>query len=85
MEPFKRKMKLDNKTTEELLKLREEIESDPANKNTDGGIYLYTVKARKKLDAITEAITENLRQAKVARGELINTAGYSGRQANRRR
>ena len=80
-------MKLEGKTNAELLALREAIEEDPANQipRGSGSIYLYTPKARKKLDEIADWIMHNLAEAKRARGEYINTAGYSGRKCKRRR
>lgn len=75
-------MKLIGKMNDELQALRVQIESNPANQQT-GSLFKYTPSARKKLDAIAWAITANLRAAKLARGEYINDAGYSGRQTNR--
>jgi hypothetical protein len=80
-------MKLEGKTNAELLALREAIEADPVNQipRGSGSIYLYTPKARKKLDEITEWISHNLLMARKARGEVINIDGYSGRKCKRRR
>lgn len=76
-------MKLDNKTTDELLAMQQAIEADPANKQ-NGGLYLYTPKARKKLDAIARQITHNMAMKRAAEGNPVVCDGYSGRQKNRR-
>lgn len=80
-------MNLSNKSMLELMKLRDSIESNPENHvpRATGSIYLYTKEARRKLDLINRAITDRIREARVARGETINCAGYSGRQTNKRR
>ncbi len=75
-------MKLDNKTNEELLEIMKAIEADPANKQD--GLYLYTPKTRKKLDAITRQITHNMVMKRAAEGRPAVADGYSGRQRNRR-
>jgi hypothetical protein len=76
-------MKLDTKTTTELLAMQRIIESDPLNK-ASGGLYLYTPKARKKLDEIQRQITHNMALKRAAEGRPIVADGYSGRQTNRR-
>lgn len=76
-------MKLDGKSTAELVQMREAICADPKNKVT-GGLFLYTKEARKKLDRIDRAITENIRQKRLAEGKPVNDSGYSGRQTNKR-
>jgi hypothetical protein len=58
------------------------IESDPSNKGDD--FYLFSKKARKKLDSIRLQIAYNIRESKIARGESINSDGYSGRKSNKR-
>ena len=78
-------MKLDGKTNEELVAMQERITSDPKNQMPKGSIFMYKPAASKKLGEIARAITDNLREAKIARGEKINDAGYSGRKSNRRR
>jgi hypothetical protein len=75
-------MKLDGKSTQDLLVLQREIEEDPKNKEVDS-VYLYNPKARKKLDAITLQITHNLKEDKKKRGIYVNESGYSGRGKNR--
>lgn len=69
---------------EELLDLDRSITADPANKATDGGIYLYTSTARKKLRAIAEAVTFHLADQRAASGQPVPTSGFSGRKQNRR-
>jgi hypothetical protein len=78
-------MNLHNKSNSELVKLQSEIESDPANKNTDGGLFLYSKKARAKLDKIARQITENLREAREKAGNPVPCDGYSGLQTNKRK
>jgi len=79
-------MKLEGKTNEELLALRSEIENDPANRNVPGSsIFIYTTKASKKLQAITEQITHNMAEKRRLEGRPVPCEGYSGRKSNRRR
>lgn len=73
-----------NKTNQELLAERAAIEADQANRMPPGGLYIYTPKARKKLDAITRAITANMAEQRAQDGRPVPTCGYSGRQTNRR-
>lgn len=50
---------------EELNELRQSVENDPAHKNRDtGSIWLYNRKGRRKLDAISWAITYLLAERK---------------------
>jgi hypothetical protein len=74
-----------NKTIDELLKIMHDIENDPANKSKDGEFYLYTKKARIKLDKLARAINDLLIEKKKANGTYVEPDGYSGRQTNRRR
>lgn len=48
----------------ELNELRESVTNDPANRNPPGSFWLYTPKARKKLDALAWAVTYKLREGK---------------------
>ncbi len=41
---------------EELQAMRVAVEQDPANRETPGGLYIYTAKARKQLEAIAWAM-----------------------------
>lgn len=50
-----------NLTYNQLHELRHRIEINPANWTT-GGIYLFTPKARKKLDAIAWCITYKMKE-----------------------
>lgn len=74
-----------NKTIDELLKIMHDIENDPANKSKDGEFYLYTKKARIKLDKLARAINDLLIEKKKANGTHVEPDGYSGRQTNRRK
>ena len=79
-------MILKNKTIAELSMLQQQIVTDPANRNTTpDSIYLYTPKARKKLNRIAQAITDLLIERKKRDGTYKPAPGYSGRQTNRRR
>ena len=51
-------------TIEQLVELRQLIESDPANRNPPGSVNIFTRMARKKLHAIEWAIVAKLAQAK---------------------
>jgi hypothetical protein len=51
------RVKLANKTLEELNDMRLEIENDPKNRMPKGSFNLYTSATRKKLSDITWAIT----------------------------
>jgi hypothetical protein len=77
-------MKLDGKTNAELTAMSAAIEADPKNQ-LSGSIYRFTPAARKKLDEIGRAITNNLAAARAAAGNPVRADGYSGRQTNRRR
>ena len=78
-------MKLDGKTNEELLAMIAEIEADPKNRMPPGGLYLYTPQARKKLDKLARAVTNNMAEKRALKGDPVRADGYSGRQTNRRR
>jgi hypothetical protein len=52
-------------TLEDLQNMAAAIREDPDNQQS-GSLYLYTPKARKKLDAIAYAITWHLRDRKEA-------------------
>lgn len=68
---------------DELQKLDQEIRDNQENQLV-GEFYLYTKKARKKLEAISWAITYHLKDLREARGEKVsNGAGYTGRKSNR--
>lgn len=72
-------------TQAELLEQQERICADPANRNPPGtSLFIHTPKARKKLDAIREAIAAHQAQKRAAAGNPVPTCGYSGRQTNRR-
>jgi hypothetical protein len=74
-----------NLTNPELLALRANIESDPASLNTEvGSIYRFNKLARRNLDKIDRAITQNMADARKAAGNPVPCDGYSGRQSNRR-
>jgi len=75
-------MKTEGKTTEELLALQANIENNPSNRND--GVYLYTPKARKKLDAIREQITYNIAVKRAAAGKPVKVCGFSGRLTKKR-
>jgi hypothetical protein len=58
-------------TMEQLVVLMKKIQEDPANKNPDPhSIYLYSPKAKKKLDLISRAITEKLAEKKQSEGRV---------------
>lgn len=68
---------------DELQKLAQEIRDNPENQLV-GEFYLYTKKARKKLDEISWAITYHLKDLKEAMGEKVSDgAGYTGRNSNK--
>jgi len=73
------------KTTAEWQAIRIAIESDPANLNQPGtSLFIYTEKARKKLDKIAREITNNMAEARKTAGNPVPCDGYSGRQSNRK-
>lgn len=54
-------------TMEELVALRKQVEDDPKSKNpahAKGSIWIYSKAARRKLDAISWAITYQLAERK---------------------
>lgn len=72
-------------TTPELLALQANIESDPTSINTKvGSIYRFNDLARRNLDKIARAITQNMANKRKAEGNPVPCDGYSGRQSNRR-
>lgn len=71
-------------TMEQLTIQRKAVEDEPTNRSTPGDFYLYTPKARKLLDDINRAITWHLEDRRIARGETINHAGYSGAKQKHR-
>lgn len=77
-------MKLDGKTTPELVTMASAIEADPGNAMPPGSLYLYTPKARKRLKAIREQIAHNMAEARKTAGNPVSCDGYSGRKANKR-
>ncbi len=77
-------MKFNNLSNSELNDLRIKIESDPKSKNPDlKSIFKFTNEAQKKLDKIARAITQNMREKRLANGKYIDDSGYSGRQSNK--
>ncbi len=68
-----------------LLQMQQGISDDPANKETGGGLFLYSAPARKKLSAVATAITMHIADERAAAGRPVPTCGYSGRQTGRRR
>ena len=76
--------KLSGKTNAELVKLAQQIRTLPENQMPIGSFWLYTAKARKMLRQIDWAIFANIKQARLAAGNLV-TSGYSGRQTKRKR
>lgn len=76
-------MKLQGKTTAELVAIRRALEDNPANQTT-GSLWRYSAAARKKFDEIDRQIASNIRADRIARGLPVDDSGYSGRQTNRR-
>ena len=71
---------------EKLVIERKRITDDPANANPEfNGLFLYNQQTHKKIEHIDRLITHKLAEKKIARGEKINVAGYSGRQTNHKR
>lgn len=72
-----------NKAT--LLSLSECLDADPANQNDPslGSIHRLTPSARKKSDAIAQAIASHMEDERKVAGRPVSVAGYSGRQSNR--
>lgn len=70
-------------TNQQLHAMMEAIEADPKSRNPPGSLMIFTKEARKKLDEIAWAITDNLAEARAAAGNPVSTCGYSGRQSNR--
>jgi len=73
------------KSTPELLALIKLIEDDPKSLNPDKkSLYKYNPLARRNLDKLARAITENLRIKRESEGNPVSADGYSGRQSNKR-
>lgn len=75
----------DRHSIAELVAMRRIVESEPSNRMPAGSLYLYTPKARRKLDEIDRAIAEKSAEQRAAAGNPVPASGYSGRQTNRRR
>lgn len=73
-------------STNDLLKLQESITSNPENKNpSPDSIWRYKKPVHKKLDEIARAIAMHMQDKREANGDIINQAGYTGRQSKRKR
>lgn len=77
-------MKLEGKTNEDLVKMMEDIESDPSNQMPPGSFWKMVPAARKKIQKIQEQITHNLAMKRAAAGNPVQCDGYSGRKSNKR-
>jgi hypothetical protein len=73
-----------NFTNPQLVEMACAIEADPRNQAPPGALMRFTPKARKQLDEIAQAITDNLIDKQKAEGTYQFAGGYSGRQTNRR-
>jgi hypothetical protein len=72
-------------TVRQILDKIAAIEADPKSLLPVGSsIQKYTPAARRRLDKLRRDVANEIRQEKLARGETVNDAGYSGRQTNRR-
>lgn len=82
-------MKIEDMTIEQLTEEMRKLDMDPASLNPGlekgTSIYLYTRKARAKMDRIARAITDRLSEKRKAEGRKVVVDGYSGRQTNRAR
>ena len=84
---------LKDMTMLELVEEGKRLSDDPANLNPDylagNSIYIHNDKTRKRLDKIAELIQDKVAEGRAARCKnqhgTLHTAGYSGRQTNRRR
>ena len=68
---------------QKLLQKIAEIENDPNNQTLPGSFWKYKKPARVKLDKLYREIASIIRAEKIARGETVNDAGYSGRNSNK--
>lgn len=78
-------MKLEGKTKAECLALIKTIEEDPNSKSPPGQLWIYTKKARDKMEKIRRHIVSLQIEERKAAGTYVAPDGYSGRQSNRRR
>mgnify|MGYP001284775592 CR=1 FL=1 len=69
-----------------LISLSASLDADPANQNDAslGSIHRLTPTARKKSEAIAQAIAWHMADERKTSGCPVPVAGYSGRQSNRR-
>ena len=51
---------------QELIDMAERIRADPENHNPKGSLYIYTPKARKKLENIARAISFHIEERRKA-------------------
>lgn len=68
-----------------LIARQTAITTNPASKVGATPPYIYNKKARRKLDAIGWAIRTTTREARIARGEYVNDAGYTGKNGRTRK
>jgi len=67
------RVKLSEKSFEELNEIRLKIESDPNSKNPDKkSWFIYSKEARKKLDDIAWAVTLKLKENRKKEGDLTD-------------
>lgn len=64
-----------------LLAKDQAIRDDP--KSRQNGFWIFTKKARKKIDKISLEITELLADKRKLEGNPVPTQGYSGRKRNK--
>ena len=72
-------------STEHLQVAAKAIEDNLSNRMPAGSLNLYYPAARKKLDEIAWAITDNMAEARKLKGDPVKADGYSGSQTRRHR
>lgn len=60
-------------TVEQLVAMQEEITSNPDNRNPPGSFNRYTLKARKKLEELSWAITYRMRMDREANKQDVES------------
>ena len=66
----------------ELIGISRLVEINEENHAPPGGVFLLIPSARKKLDAISQAITWHMEDDRRIAGNPVVVSGYSGRLSN---
>lgn len=66
-----------------LVEMARLVESNPESLEQPGGLFRFKPDARRKLDAISRAITWHMQDERQIAGMAVEVSGYTGRGSNR--